>query len=121
MNYDGRATGGGAEDRLREAALRLAAAPFRPYPLLANGHAQTIARWAWPLSYRTNLDEVRLFEVEPGVRLLARCRWHEDRAGRVTMVLVHGLGGSADAPYVLGAARLAYRAGANVIRLNQRN
>lgn len=37
------------------------------------------------------------------------------------MVLVHGLGGSADAPYVLGAARLAHRAGANVVRLNQRN
>jgi len=66
-------------------------------------------------------DEVRLFEVEPGVRLLARCRWQEDRTTRTTLVLVHGLGGSADAPYVLGAARLAYRAGANVVCLNQRN
>jgi len=66
-------------------------------------------------------DEERLFEVEPGVRLLARCRWQEDRSARATLVLVHGLGGSADAPYVLGAARLAYRAGANVVRLNQRN
>jgi predicted alpha/beta-fold hydrolase len=37
------------------------------------------------------------------------------------VILVHGLGGSADAPYVLGATRLAYRAGANVVRLNQRN
>jgi predicted alpha/beta-fold hydrolase len=34
---------------------------------------------------------------------------------------VHGLGGSVDAPYVLGAARLAHHAGANVVRLNQRN
>ena len=88
MSYEGRATGGGAEDRLREAALGLAAAPFRPHPLLANGHAQTIARWAWPLSYRAYPDEVRLFEVEPGVRLLARCRWHEDRADRVTVIPV---------------------------------
>lgn len=99
----------------------LAVGPFRPHPLLANGHAQTVARWAWPRRYRAYPDEVRLFEVETGVRLLARCRWHEDWADRVTVILVHGLGGSADAPYVQGAARLAYRAGANVIRLNQRN
>ncbi|HEV2094725.1 MAG TPA: alpha/beta fold hydrolase [Rubrobacter sp.] len=121
MSRDGGATFGGAEDRLREAARVLAAEPFRPHPLLANGHAQTIARWAWPRSYRAHPDEARLFAVEPGVRLLARCRWHGDRTDRLTVVLVHGLGGSADAPYVLGAARLAHRAGANVVRLNQRN
>jgi predicted alpha/beta-fold hydrolase len=99
----------------------LAVRPFRPYPLLRNGHAQTLAGWAWPRRLRYHPDEVRLFEVEPGVRLLARCRWHEDRTNHATLVLVHGLGGSADAPYVLGAARLAYGAGANVVRLNQRN
>jgi len=89
---------------------------------LRNGHGQTLARWAWPRRYRdAREDETRLFEVEPGVRLLARCRRHGDGADRVTVVLVHGLGGSADAPYVLGAARRAYGAGADVIRLNQRN
>lgn len=121
MNHDGGAASGSEGDLLRGAARVLAAEPFRPHPLLANGHAQTVARWAWPRRYRPHLDEARLFEVEPGVRLLARCRWHGDRADRVTLLLVHGLGGSADAPYVLGAARLAYRAGANVVRLNQRN
>ena len=115
MNGNGKTTSGGVENGL------LAAEPFRPHPLLANGHAQTIARWAWPRRYRAYSDESRLFEVGPDVRLLARCRWHEARADRVTVVLVHGLGGSADAPYILGAARLAYRAGANVVRLNQRN
>ncbi len=75
MSYEGRATGRGTEDRLREAALGLAAEPFRPHPLLANGHAQTVARWAWPRRYRAHPDGVRPFEVEPGVRLLARCRW----------------------------------------------
>lgn len=64
---------------------------------------------------------MRLFEVEPGSRILARCRWQKDRSARGTLVLVHGLGGSADALYMLGAARLAYRMGANVVRLNQRN
>ncbi|HSK85931.1 MAG TPA: alpha/beta fold hydrolase [Rubrobacter sp.] len=115
------ATSGGREDLLHEAARVLAAKPFRSHPLLTNGHAQTIARWAWPRRYQAHPDEARLFEVQAGVRLLARCRWHEDRTDRSTIILVHGLGGSADAPYVLGAARLAYRAGANVVRLNQRN
>jgi predicted alpha/beta-fold hydrolase len=98
------------------------ASPFRPHSLLRGGYAQTLARWSWPRGFRTRPPyEERLFEVEPGVRLLARCRWQEGRAARITLLLVHGLGGSADAPYVLGAARLAYRAGANVVRLNQRN
>ena len=105
-----------------EAASRISSEPFRPHPLLRGGHAQTLARWAWPRRYRdARGDGTRLFEVEPGVRLLARCRRHGDGADRVTVVLVHGLGGSADAPYVLGAARQAYGAGADVIRLNQRN
>jgi hypothetical protein len=106
----------------REAVGMREASPFRPHPLLRGGHAQTLAGWSWPRGFRElPTDEGRLFEVEPGVRLLARCRWQEDRTTRATLVLVHGLGGSADAPYVLGAARLAYRAGANVVRLNQRN
>src|SRR5918997_772786 len=106
---------------LQGVAGMLAARPFRSHPLLRGGHAQTIARWAWPQRYRAGLDETRLFEVESKVCLLARCRWHEDRSSRATLIVVHGLGGSADAPYVLGATRLAYRAGANVVRLNQRN
>ena len=106
---------------LQEIAGMIAARPFRPRPLLRNGHAQTLAGWAWPRRLRDHPDEIRLFEVEPGVRLLARCRWHEDRTNHATLVLVHGLGGSADAPYVRGAARLAYRAGIDVLRLNQRN
>lgn len=121
MNGDGGTSLGGAEGRLRGIARGIAAEPFLPHPLLRNGHVQTVARWAWPRRYRAHADGVRLFEVEPGVRLLARCRRHEGTHERVTVVLVHGLGGSADAPYVLGAARQAFRAGADVIRLNQRN
>ncbi len=97
-------------------------AQFQPHPLFRGGHAQTVAGWAWPRRFRAHpADETRLFEVEPGVRVLARCRWHEDRRSRATLVLLHGLGGSADAPYMLGAALLAYQAGVNVVRLNQRN
>ena len=107
---------------VRWMAGMMAASPFRPHPLFRGGHVQTLAGWAWPRGFRARQpDEERLFEVEPGVRLLARCRWREDRTAGPTLVLVHGLGGSAGAPYMLGAARLAHRAGANVVRLNQRN
>jgi predicted alpha/beta-fold hydrolase len=90
--------------------------------MLRNGHAQTLAGSAWPRRSGVRAaDESRLFEVEPGVRILAHCWWHEDRTSRGTLVLVHGLGGSAESPYVLGAARLAFGAGFNVVRINQRN
>ncbi len=95
--------------------------PFLSHPLLRNGHAQTLAALAWPRHLPASPDEPRLFKVDPGARILARCRWHEDRTSRATLILVHGLGGSCDSSYVLGAADLAYRAGANVVRLNQRN
>ena len=115
---------GDPDELLHRAARVFAAKPFEPHPLLRNGHAQTLAGWAWPRRFRLGsptADEVRLFEVEPGVRLLARCRWHENRADRPTLVLVHGLEGSGDSPYMLDVASLAYRAGMSVVRLNQRN
>ena len=108
-------------ERLNLVTRMLVKRPFRTHPLLPGGHTQTLAGWAWPRRFRAYPDETRLFEVEPGVRILARCRWHEDRKNRITMILIHGLGGTADAPYILGAAHLAYQAGANVVRLNQRN
>jgi predicted alpha/beta-fold hydrolase len=114
--------------RLDEAAKLISRRPFEPHPLLRRGHAQTAAGWAWPRPWRLKalrrartMDEYRLFEVEPGVRLLARCRWQGDRISSPTLILVHGLGGSDSSPYVAGTAELAHRAGMNVVRLNQRN
>ena len=100
---------------------------FEPHPLLKGNHAQTLAGWAWPRRFQWRppriwlTDEARIFEVEPDVRLLARCHWQEDRLSRPTLLLVHGLEGSADSASVIGTAELAYREGMNVIRLNQRN
>jgi len=37
------------------------------------------------------------------------------------LVLVHGLEGSSESPYMLGIAERAYQAGFNVLRMNQRN
>src|SRR3712207_5934981 len=117
-----------SDPHLGDVANLISGRPFEPHPLLRRGHAQTVAGWAWPRPWRLKdlrrartMDEYRLFEVEPGVRLLARCRWQGDRISSPTLILVHGLGGSDSSPYVMGTAELAYRAGINVVRLNQRN
>ena len=115
------------ELRLDEAVRSLSKRPFEPHPLIKGGHAQTIAGWTWPRRFGLYArrahprEEECLFEVESGVRLLARCLWQEDRTSRPTLLLVHGLGGSDASSYVLGTARLGYQAGMNMVRLNQRN
>lgn len=112
------------EQRVREVARVLALKPFRPHPLFRGGHAQTLAGFAWPRRFRLRelrRDEARFFEVEPGVRLLAHCRWQKERAAHPTLVLVHGLEGSSTSVYMLSTARLAFGEGFNVVRLNQRN
>jgi predicted alpha/beta-fold hydrolase len=65
-------------------------------------------------------QEDRLFTVEPGTQLLGRCHWQPDRKASSTLILVHGLEGCSDSHYMHGIAAKAYRAGLNVIRLNQR-
>jgi predicted alpha/beta-fold hydrolase len=98
--------------------------PFTPHPLFKNGHAQTIAGYAWPryLTMPTDDPSVeRLFQLEPGVRLLAHCSWQSDPVSHGTLLLVHGLEGSSSSKYMFGTAEKAFRSGFNVIRLNLRN
>ena len=97
---------------------------FAPHPAIRNGHAQTIAGRFWPRKRdwaAAKADEERLFEVAPDVKLLARCRWQKDRKARATAVIWHGLEGSAESRYMIGLADKAWRAGFNVVRVNQRN
>src|SRR5258705_13598053 len=58
--------------------------PFKAHRLFNSGHVQTLAAYAWPRRYRfkrlTVQDEERLFEVEPGVRVMAHCRWQQGRS-----------------------------------------
>src|SRR5688572_6432151 len=102
-----------------------ASKPFKPHPLFLNGHAQTLAGYGWPrrslLRSHLQNDEERLFEVEPGVRVLAHCRWQPNRNERPTVVLWHGIEGSSASIYMLGTAQKAFRSGFNVVRLNLRN
>jgi predicted alpha/beta-fold hydrolase len=109
---------------LQEIASVLAEKPFTPHPLFVSGHAQTLSGYAWPRVFRMTEhrhDEKRLFEIEPGVQLLAYCRWQADRHSHPTIIIVHGLEGSSDARYMLGTAAKALRANFNTVRLNLRN
>ena len=63
----------------------------------------------------------RLFEVEPGTQLLARCHWQREPRRSPTLALVHGLEGSSESGYMRTLAAQAFAAGFNVLRFNQRN
>ena len=110
--------------RLREAARVFGDKPFRPHPLARPGHAQTIVGSFRPLR-RSLLSErrhyePRLVEVEPGARLLLRCRWQPERLSAPTLILFHGLEGSTESSYVLGTGQKAFRQGFNVAAVNMR-
>lgn len=111
-------------DDLKEIARALEAKPFRAHRLFRNGHAQTLFAYGYPrrkqLLSASQTDESRLFEVEPGVRVLVRCRWQEKRRESPTIIFVHGLEGSSESTYMLGAADKAHRAGFNALRTNIR-
>lgn len=96
---------------------------FVPSPLLRNPHLMTLVPRYWP---RRRLlhgvpVESRLFTVADDTRILGFCHWQADRRVHPTAVLVHGLEGCSESHYMLGIASKAYRAGMNVIRVNQRN
>lgn len=111
--------------RLESIAHELQARPFRPHPRFKSGHLQTFAAYYWPrrrsLLRAHGADEPRIIEVEPGVRLLAHCRWQREKQSHPTIILIHGLEGSNISVYMLGTSEKAYRAGFNVVRLNLRN
>jgi uncharacterized protein len=97
--------------------------PFTPHPLLWNPHLMTLLPQYWP---RRGLlqgipTEARLFMIAPESRILDYCHWQRERDRCPTVVLVHGLEGSGGFHHMLGIANKAWRAGFNVIRLNQRN
>ena len=95
---------------------------FTPAALLRNPHLMTILPGYWP---RRGLlagvpTESRLFTTEPHTQLLGYCHWQPTPTACQTLVLVHGLEGSSESHYMYGIAAKAYRAGFNVIRMNQR-
>ncbi len=102
---------------------QLAQKPFIPHPALKNGHAQTIVGTLIPRRFPevSANSEPRLFDTVEGVQVLGYCSWLEDKGAKPTLILVHGMEGSADSRYMLGTAEKALAAGFNAVRLNMRN
>lgn len=97
---------------------------FHPYPLLRNRHVMTIVTNFWKRSFphlQRAPKESRLVDVGEESKVLAQCHWQQGRSYCATVLIVHGLEGSAERFYVLGAAEKAWRAGFNVVRMNVRN
>jgi hypothetical protein len=99
--------------------------PFEPRRWLSSGHLQTIVgnflpRPAFDLS---TVAEAVPVDPSDGSCVLCHCHWQPDpaAAGRLTVVLVHGLEGSSNSRYIGGIAARAWSAGMNVIRMNMRN
>ena len=104
---------------------QFSARPFKPHRIFASGHAQTLAAYAWPRRRRLKTtvvnDEERLFSVDSGVQVLARCRWQPQRTEHASVVIWHGMEGSTDSVYMWSTAAKAFAAGFNVIRVNYRS
>lgn len=95
---------------------------FVPLRWLAGPDRMTIAASFWPRRFPgLPAAKDRLFETQPGTRILARCHWQPERRSRPAMVLVHGLEGSSESGYMLGTAERAWEVGCSVVRMNQRN
>lgn len=95
---------------------------FVPSRFLRNPHAMTLAAAFWRRRFsRLPVAIPRLFETEPGTKVLAHCHMQENPRNHSTIVMLHGLEGSSESGYMLGIAEKAWLAGFNVLRLNQRN
>lgn len=95
---------------------------FTPAQWLSNPHLMTLIPRYWPRNHpqRPIPQSTRLFTTEPGTQLLGLCHWQRNIVDAPTLVLIHGLEGSANSHYMQGIARKAYEAGFNVVRMNQR-
>lgn len=111
------------------AAMAFTPDPFVPRRFLSNGHLQTIVGNFLPREDHLPAPVRELVQVAPATanqsasQVLCLCHWQpsEVRAQCPTVILVHGLEGSANSQYVVGNANKFWSAGANVIRMNMRN
>lgn len=94
---------------------------FTPRFGLKGPHRQTIASYL--LSRANHLPAQETFCASSGsdTRLLCYANWQDVPDHHLTVVLVHGLGGSVDSQYMVGTANKAFAAGMNVVRMNMRN
>src|SRR2546427_10841022 len=97
----------GLRNLFEKVSANFAAMPFVPHPVFKQANAQTFAAHFWPGRYclrDRSKDEARLFEVEPGSRVLARCRWQTNRSEHATLAIWHGMEGSTASAYMMTTA-----------------
>jgi hypothetical protein len=96
---------------------------FRAPLYLRNAHVQTCVN-ALPLYLRPRgaapATHWRRVALPEGGALLAKTWWHSGDTPRPLVVVIHGVGGSSEATYVVRAALALFAAGYHVARLNQR-
>ncbi len=110
---------------------------FRPRRWLGNPHLQTIVgnylrrkdpEPPAPASLAISVEAAHRFRQPDGAELdvppssiLCLCHWQPERERRLTVVLLHGLEGSANSGYILGNTGRLWAAGCNVVRMNMRS
>lgn len=102
---------------------------FRPAAFLSDRHLMTIVPSLWPRRFPASLDREKvehLVDVSETARVKVVVNRPEPDSSSashrdVGLVLVHGLEGCADSPYMKGVAGKALARGFSVVRLNLRN
>jgi predicted alpha/beta-fold hydrolase len=93
---------------------------FQPVPWLRNRHLQTLAPFLWPRGPEESPVDERVVRVASGSAVAVRVG--APLAGtRGSLLLVHGISGSASSRYMRRTARLAREAGWWTARMNCRN
>ncbi len=93
---------------------------FRPRYGLRGAQRQTILGTLLPRPPLPPCED-RVLRVDARAQLLLRCHWQPERTRALTLVMVHGLQGSSESPYMLGVGHKALAAGFNLVRMNVRN
>jgi predicted alpha/beta-fold hydrolase len=94
---------------------------FEPHPWLRGGHSQTIAGRYWPLPRPWLPSMAHEIPLADGDRLLVLESTPAGWDGtRPTAMLVHGLAGCAEAPYMVRLGAHLVRMGIRVVRVNLR-
>ena len=95
--------------------------PFNPYPLLTGGHRQTILGYYLASPKHLRSTYVHHIKVSCGDKL-ALCENRPNRKSTFqrAILFMHGLGGNADASYMLRIAQLFQNRGWITFRMNHR-
>jgi predicted alpha/beta-fold hydrolase len=94
---------------------------FRPALWAPGGHLQTIIGYYLPWPKQLNDTQLHTVKLDRGDALIfCENRPNENRPLSGAVLLMHGLGGSAQSPYMLRAARLFREHGWVALRMNHR-